>query len=42
MDIKLELLRNYIADFVNINLEDFDIDGGGKFVVRMLKSTTKG
>ena len=26
MDIKLELLRNYIADFVNSNLEDFEID----------------
>ncbi len=26
MNIKLELLRNYICDFVNNNLEDFEID----------------
>ena len=26
MDIKLELLKNYISDFINNNLEDFEID----------------
>ena len=26
MDIKLELLRNYITDFVNNKIEDFEID----------------
>ncbi len=26
MDIKLELLKNYISDFINNNLEDFQID----------------
>lgn len=26
MDIKLELLRNYIYDFVKHNIEDFEID----------------
>ncbi len=26
MNIKLELLRNYISDFVNNNLDDFEID----------------
>lgn len=26
MDIKLELLRNYVSDFVKNNIEDFEID----------------
>ena len=26
MDIKLELLRNHITDFVNNKIEDFEID----------------
>ncbi len=26
MNIKLELLKSYISDFINSNLEDFEID----------------
>ncbi|MBR4031022.1 MAG: hypothetical protein IKJ06_06490 [Clostridia bacterium] len=26
MNIKVELLKNYIADFINYRIEDFDID----------------
>ncbi|MBE7048986.1 MAG: hypothetical protein E7393_06440 [Ruminococcaceae bacterium] len=26
MNIKLELLRNYISDFINYRIEDFEID----------------
>ncbi len=26
MDIKLELLKRYISDYINSNLEDFEID----------------
>lgn len=26
MNIKLELLRNYISDFINYKMEDFEID----------------
>ena len=26
MDIKLELLKNHIIDFINSNIEDFEID----------------
>ncbi|MBQ7876167.1 MAG: hypothetical protein IJ316_02645 [Clostridia bacterium] len=26
MDIKLELLRGYVSDFVNIHIKDFGID----------------
>ena len=26
MNIKIELLRGYISDFINSNLEDFEID----------------
>ena len=26
MNIKVELLKNYISDFINFKLEDFEID----------------
>ena len=26
MNIKLELLRNYVSDFINNRIEDFDVD----------------
>ena len=26
MNIKLELLRNYVSDFINCKMEDFEID----------------
>ncbi len=29
MNIKLELLKKYISDFINSNLDDFEIDACG-------------
>ena len=45
MNIKTELLKSYICDFINNNLQDFEIDASyiaDTTATKMLEEKTKG
>lgn len=44
MNIKIELLRGYISDFINSNLEDFEMDASkiaDTTAIQVLRETQK-